>query len=299
MDILLKRSRENYGIFVGMVGILSNILLFIFKLIMGWISNSIAITTDAFNNLSDAGSFGITLASFKLAKKPANKNYPFGYGRIEYISGFVVSFFMLIVGLKLIKSSIQEILHPESVVFNWPTLIGLVLSILVKLSIGLFNKYAGKKIESVAINALALDSLCDAILTAVTLCSYLMAHFLNWQVDGYAGTIASLFMLYSGFRAAMDTLKPLMGQSSDPKVANEIKEKLLANKNIISVHDLMLHNYGPNRFFASVHVVVPSDGNLLELHNELFCAEKEIEHSLNIYINIHPDPVNSTQISNK
>ncbi len=298
MKDLSKSSREFYGMFVGMIGILSNILLFIFKFIIGLSSNSISITADAFNNLLDAGSFGITLASFKLAKKPANKKYPFGYGRIEYISGFIVAFFILIVGLELIKSSIHKIFHPENVVFNWVTLIVLILSIFVKLGIGLFNRYASQKIDSVAVNASALDSLCDALVTTVTLFSYLMAHFLNWQIDGYAGIIAALFILYSGFKATMDTLKPLMGQGSDPKVASEIKEILLANKNIISVHDLMLHNYGPNRFFASVHVVVPSDENLLELHNELFWAEKEIERSLNIYINIHPDPVNPPQENN-
>nr|WP_315024512.1 cation diffusion facilitator family transporter [uncultured Aminipila sp.] len=290
--------REDYGMLVGVIGILGNIMLFIFKLIMGCLSNSISITADAINNLSDAGSCGVTLASFKLAKKPADKKYPFGYGRIEYISGFIVAFLIIIVGMELIKTSIHEIFHTERIIFNWPTLIALFLSILIKLGMGLFNKYANKKIESVSINASALDCLCDALVTTVALFSYLAAYFLNWQIDGYAGIIASLFILWSGFKAAMDALKPLLGQSPDPKVSNQIKEKLLSNKNIISIHDLMLHNYGPNHYYASVHVVVPSDENLLELHNELFCAEKQIEDSLNIYINIHPDPLNPQHVNN-
>lgn len=295
---LSKGSRENYGMLVGVIGIFTNVTLFIFKLIMGWLSNSISITADAFNNLSDAGSCGITVASFKLAKKPANKKYPFGYGRIEYISGFIIAFFIIIVGLELIKISIHKIYYPDSIVFNWSTLIVLIISIFAKLGIGLFSRHAGQKIESVTINASAVDSLCDSLVTTVTLFSYLAAHFLSWQIDGYVGTTASLFILCSGFKTAMNTLKPLLGQSPDPKLTSEIKEKLLANNTIISVHDLMLHNYGPNRFFASVHVVVPSDENLLELHNELFCTEKEIERSLNIYINIHLDPIKPRQVNN-
>lgn len=198
---------------------------------------------------------------------------------------------MLTVGLQLVKSSIYKTIHPEVIVFNIHVIVILVISILTKLCMGLFTKHASKKINSSAITVNSLDSLCDAFVTASTLFSYVIAHFLNWQIDGYIGILMALIIFYSGLRVMLDTLKPLLGQSPDPKIKNEIKQNLLKNKTIISIHDLMLHNYGPNCFFGSVHVVVPSDENLMDLHNELFHAEMEIERQFNIYINIHPDPL--------
>jgi cation diffusion facilitator family transporter len=290
METLSKDERENHGILVSGIGILSNIVLFIFKMLMGYLSNSISITADAINNLSDAGSCGIAMISFKFAKKPADKKYPFGYGRMEYISGLIVALFILIAGVELIVNSISKILHPSNLIFNWPTLIMLVLAIMMKLGIGLFSRRASKKINSISIHTLALDSLCDALITTITLFSYLIAFFFNWQIDGYAGLTASSFILWSGFKAFRNAVKPLLGQCPDSKVESQIKAKLLENKDIMQVHDLMVHDYGPNRSIASVHVVVPSNKDLIELHDELFYLQKEIEESLNIYMNIHLDP---------
>jgi cation diffusion facilitator family transporter len=285
------KEREAYGIFAGIVGALCNAALFIFKFILGQMSHSISITADALNNLSDVGSSLTILAGFKLANKPANEKYPFGYGRVEYISGFIVAFLMILAGLGFMKSSIHKIIRPEPIVFNTLTLITLIFSILVKLWLNRFNRRVVKITNSAAINASAFENLYDVFVTMATLFSYLISYFLNLQVDGYAGVLVSLFMAYSGINIAQNILNPLLGQKPDLGIVAEIEHKLLSYKNIKGVHDLILHDYGPNKIYASVHVEVPSDTSLPEIYNEICRAEKDIRQSENIYITIHADPV--------
>jgi cation diffusion facilitator family transporter len=284
-------KREAYGILAGIAGALCNALLFIFKLILGQTAHSVSITADAFNNLSDAGSSLIILTGLKLANQPANEKYPFGYGRVEYISGLVVALLMVLAGLGFMKSSIGKIIQPEHIVFNMPTLLMLIGSILLKLWLTGFNRWVVKRTNSLAINAAALDNWCDILVTMATMISYLVSKLWNLQIDGFAGVLVALFMVYSGMRITQNILQPLLGQKPDQEVVTTIERKLLSYRNIQGLHDLILHDYGPNKIYASVHVEVPSDQSLPEIFTEISRAEQDIRQSVNVDITIHVDPV--------
>jgi cation diffusion facilitator family transporter len=286
-------KREAYGILTGLVGAFCNTVLVIFKLILGQTAHSVAIMADAFNNLSDAGSSLIILTGFKLAQQPANEKYPFGYGRVEYISGLIVALLMVLAGLGFMESSIGKIIQPEHTVFNLPTLLILSGSILLKLWLNGFNRRVVKLTNSLAIKASAFDNLCDVLVTMVTIVSYLASELLGWQIDGYTGVAVSLFMVYSGISIAYNIVKPLLGQKPDRGIVTEIERRLLSYRNIQGMHELVLHDYGPNKIYASVHVEVPCDKSLPEISGEICRAEQDIRQSVNVDITIHADPVHT------
>ncbi|WP_251860855.1 cation diffusion facilitator family transporter [Clostridium sp. Marseille-Q2269] len=287
-----KKVRDAYGYLASIVGILCNIILFVTKLSIGLISNSIAVIADAFNNLSDAASSIITFLGFKLASKPADKEHPFGHGRIEYLSGFIVSFMVLLVGVEFIKSSFNKIIHPTFVKFQLIPFVILVLSILVKLWLSIFNKSIGKKIDSNALKATSFDALSDVIASFFVALSLITSKWISIPLDGYFGIVISLFILYSGISLIKETLSPILGEAPDSKLVNEIVDNIMRNDLIMGVHDLIIHNYGPRRYMASIHAEVPSNESIVKIHEVIDKAEKEISEKLDLLLVIHMDPVN-------
>lgn len=283
--------RQSYGMLCGAVGIFLNLCLFTGKFIAGLISNSIAITADAFNNLSDAGSSIITLIGFRMAGQKPDPDHPFGHGRIEYISGLLVAVIILLMGLELLKSSFTKILHPDELSFSPVILIILIVSILVKCYMYLYNHSLGKRLGSSAMLATATDSLSDVLATSAVLISTLVAHFSGLSIDGWCGILVGLFICYSGFGAAKDTISPLLGQAPDPEFVQQVTDIVTAHKEVIGVHDLIVHNYGPGRILISLHAEVPADGNILTLHDVIDTIEHELRNTLNCHAVIHMDPV--------
>lgn len=283
--------RQRYGVLGSMVGILCNVLLFLAKLMIGAMTASIAITADAFNNLSDVGSAVITLMGFRLSSRPADQKHPFGYGRFEYIGGLAVAFIILLLGVELLRSSVDRILHPEAVAFSYGAVAVLVLSILVKWWMGVFNGAIGKKIGSAAMKATSLDSLCDVAATGATLLSLLLARFAGLVVDGYMGLVVAGFVFYAGIKIARDTISPLLGQQPDPTMVEQLKERILRGVGVVGVHDLVVHDYGPGRVLASAHVEVSAKGDLLACHDSIDMIEREIIGQMGVQITLHMDPI--------
>lgn len=283
--------RESYGILCGVLGILLNLFLFSGKLLSGLISGSIAITADALNNLSDAGSSIVTLLGFKLAGQQPDSDHPFGHGRFEYISGLIVSFIILLMGLELLKSSVIKIFHPEKPEISLLVIVILLFSIVVKCYMAFYNKKIGKKIHSVSMAATATDSLSDVIATALVLISTLLAAFTDFVIDGYCGVAVALFILVAGFSAAKDTIGPLLGQAPDPEFVRQVTNIVLSYDGIIGVHDLMVHNYGPGRLHISLHAEVPADGDILQMHDLIDLIEHNLKTALRCSAVIHMDPV--------
>lgn len=290
-DTESPKVRQAYGILSGMAGIFFNIILFCGKLFAGLLSRSIAITADAFNNLSDAGSSVITLIGFKMAGQKPDPNHPFGHGRIEYLSGLAVSAAILIMSFELIKSSFVKILHPEETVFEPIIIIILIASILIKCYMFLYNRRISKKIHSEAIMATASDSLSDTLSTAVVLITTLTAHFTGLYLDGICGILVGLFILYTGITSARDTLNPLLGQAPDPAFVKEIEELVLSYDDVIGIHDLLVHNYGPGRLMISLHAEVSAEGDILQLHDMIDNIERALRDRLKCDAVIHMDPV--------
>ncbi|NLP28593.1 MAG: cation transporter [Clostridia bacterium] len=291
-DIKNDKVRSDYGSFAGIVGIVSNLILFIIKLIVGFLTKSIAVTADAFNNFTDSASSLITIIGFKLSKAPADEKHPFGHGRVEYISALLVSFMVIFVGLQFIKSSFNRILNPSKVVFETVPFILMILSILTKIWLARFNGTIGSKINSSALKAASFDALGDVITSTVVAFSLLLSLWTSFPLDGYIGIIVALLILYNGYQLVKETLNPLLGEAPDPELAAAIKENLLSYKYISGVHDLIIHNYGPGRCIASIHAEVPSDINIVKIHNIIDEAEREISAKLNIVLVIHMDPIN-------
>lgn len=283
--------REKYGILSSCVGMVCNIILFSVKFLVGTLAHSIAITADAFNNLSDVGSSAVTFIGFKMASQPADEDHPFGHGRIEYISGMIITFLILMVGIEILKTSIGKILHPEDVQFSLVTIFILVLSILVKFWMCGFNKKLGNKIGSQAMKAAAADSLSDCISTGATTIGVILAYFLPFQIDGYLGVMVGCFILYTGYGIAKETISPLLGNPPDPNLVEKVKEILMSYQIISGVHDLIIHDYGPNRVMGSAHVEIPKDCDILLAHDSIDNAEKQIQHELKMPFVIHLDPV--------
>ena len=275
----------------GTVGIVLNLLLFAGKFFAGLLSGSIAITADAFNNLSDAGSSIITLIGFRMAGQKPDPGHPFGHGRIEYISGFLVSLLILVMALELIKNSVEKILHPQELTFSPVIVVILAVSILVKCYMALYNARIGRQIDSAAMKATATDSLSDMLATTVVLAATLTAHYTKLSIDGYCGVLVGLFILYAGFQAARDTLNPLLGQAPDPAFVKQIEEIVMSYDTILGIHDLIVHNYGPGRVLISLHAEVSADGNLLKLHDTIDLAEHRLHSELGCSAVIHMDPV--------
>lgn len=283
--------RLKYGILCGAVGILFNILLFTGKLIAGTLTGSIGITADAFNNLSDAGSSTITLVGFRLSGTKADKEHPFGHGRFEYISGLIVSMAILLMGFELGKTSIDKIIHPEAVTFSYLAVGVLIVSILTKLYMFFYNRGIGKKIDSSAMRATAMDSFSDVAATSTVLLSMLIGKWTGLKIDGYSGLLVALFICYTGIRAAKETVSPLLGQSPTQEFVEKIQNIVLEQDGVIGVHDLVVHDYGPGRRMISLHAEVPADGNLILLHDAVDNLEKLLRNECGCEAVIHMDPV--------
>ena len=290
-DYTDTKVRQSYGILAGAVGILLNFLLFAAKALAGLLSHSIAITADAFNNLSDAGSSVITLIGFRLSGQEADSDHPYGHGRIEYLSGLVVAAIILLMGVELIKSSFSKILHPELPDFSPVIVFILTLSILVKLYMYMYNHRISVRIDSAAMKATAADSLNDCIATAAVLASSLIGHFTGVSIDGWCGLIVGIFILRAGIEAAKDTIDPLLGKAPDPAFVAHIRSIVLSHPEVLDVHDLLVHDYGPGRMMISLHAEVPAEGDFLKLHDIIDNIERELQTTLSCSAVIHMDPV--------
>ncbi len=283
--------RQRYGIMSGIVGIICNIILCSGKLIAGFITGAVSIMADAINNLSDAGSSIITLIGFKLAGKPADSDHPYGHGRLEYIAGLIVSGIILVMAFELLKSSFIKVIHPEEVTFSLVSVIVLVASILVKMWMAAFNNKLGKRINSVAMLATATDSLSDCIATFVALASLLLNFLAGINLDGIAGCVVAIFVLKAGFDAAKDTLQPLLGQPPSKEYVEKLESIVLEDDNIIGLHDMMVHDYGPGRTYVSLHAEVSHNMDIMAAHDCIDMAERRVEEKMGCWISIHMDPV--------
>ena len=290
-DTDLMEVRQGYGIISGVTGIAFNCLLFILKLLAGIISGSIAIVGDALNNLSDAASSVVTLVGFKLAGGEADEQHPFGHGRVEYIAGLIVSLFIIITGFELVQKSISAVIHPGNVEFS-PVVAGiLVISILVKLIMFQGNLQASKKIGSVALRTTAMDSISDVITTSVVLIGSAVSHFTGLHIDGFMGILVGFFIIKAGYESARDTISPLLGEPPSREFIQEIKETALAHEEVLGVHDIIVHNYGPSRIIMSLHVEVPADKDIIEIHDIIDDIENELRQKYHCIAVIHMDPV--------
>lgn len=284
-------TRSYCGKFSGAVGMGLNLLLFLGKLLAGLISGSVSVMADAVNNLSDASSSVVTLAGFKLAEKPADNDHPYGHARIEYIAGLIVAAMILVIGVELVKSSIEKILHPAPVVFSALTIGILIASILVKLWMAAFNKRLGKAIHSPTLEATAADSRNDVITTAAVLLAGVVGRLTNLHIDGYAGLAVAIFILWSGIGIAKDTIDPLLGAAPDPELVHRIRDRVLSYDKVLGIHDLIVHDYGPGRQFASVHVEMDSHEDPLVCHNIIDDIERDIARELHVQLVVHYDPL--------
>lgn len=283
--------RQKYGMLGGFVGIACNIVLFLSKFIAGLLTSSIAITADSFNNLSDAGSSIVTLVGFKLAGAPADNEHPFGHGRIEYVSGLIVSMVIILVGVELGKGSVEKIMNAEDISFSIISLIILIASILVKLWLGIFNKSLGERINSATMKATAMDSISDVVATSAVVLSILIYKFTGFNIDGYIGILVALFICYTGIQTAKDTLNPLLGEAPEKEFVKEIEDFVVAYPDIVGVHDLIVHNYGPGRRIISLHAEVPSKIDILKIHDTIDIIEKDLHKRFDCEAVIHMDPI--------
>ena len=283
--------RQAYGVLCGSVGIGLNLLLFLGKFLAGLLSHSIAITADAFNNLSDAGSSLITLVGFRMAGQKPDPHHPFGHGRLEYLSGLFVSIAILIMAFELVRSSVDKILHPQPVEFSLLTAGILAVSIGVKLYMAYYNRSVAGKIDSAAMKATATDSLSDTLATSVVLAASVTAHFTGLDIDGYCGVLVGLFIFYAGYCAARDTISPLLGQPPHPGFVHSVERIVTGYEHVLGIHDMIVHDYGPGRVMLSLHAEVPADGDLLTLHDMIDNIEHHLQNELHCEAVIHMDPV--------
>ena len=284
-------TRRAYGVLCGIVGICLNVLLFAGKFLAGTLSGSIAITADAFNNLSDAGSSFVTLVGFQLAGQKPDSEHPFGHGRMEYVSGLAVSVLILLMGLELGKTSIEKILHPEPVDSSPLIFAILCASILVKLYMFLYNRRLGKKLASPAMEATAMDSLSDSVATAAVLIATLVGRFTGLEIDGWCGVLVAAFILWSGINAVRDTLDPLLGTPPTHEFVQRIRDLVMAHSTILGIHDLIVHDYGPGRLMITLHAEVPAHGDIMAMHDVIDNIEKELMEKLHCHAVIHMDPI--------
>lgn len=295
-------TREQYGSLSGIVGIICNLLLCVFKITVGALTHSISIVADGFNNLSDMGSSVITILGFKLANKPADKDHPFGHGRIEYMSAFIVAILILLVGFELMKTSVGALINGTPMpTYSLASIIVLAVSVIFKLWLFLFNRKLGKKIESEALLATAQDSLNDSVATAVILLSVAVSKFvpIQFNLDAVMGIAVALFILFAGINAAKETLNRILGEPPSSDLITDIENSILAYDDFVGIHDLIVHNYGPGRLFASVHVEVPQDIDIVQCHEQIDLCEKKIYDELGVSLVIHMDPmdINNEQVN--
>lgn len=285
--------RRKYGILGSLFGIILNVVLFSLKYFAGFISGSVAIMADAFNNLSDAGSSIITLVGFKFTGMKPDNEHPFGHGRVEYIAGLIVSIAIILMGFELLKSSIEKIFKSVSVETSTIAFVILIVSIFIKLYMAFYNKNISEKIKSAAMKATAIDSLSDAIATTVVFVSMVVTKFTGYKIDGYCGAVVAVFILFAGYGAAKDTISPLLGTKPAPETVNEIKEIVISHSGVLGIHDLMVHDYGPGRMIISLHAEVSGDGDIYEIHSMIDDIENELNERFNCESVIHMDPVDT------
>lgn len=283
-------GREACGKLAGIVGIICNLLLSIMKLIIGTATNSISITADATNNISDAGSSIITFVGFRLSGKPADEDHPYGHARMEYISGLVISFLILLIGFEILKTSVTKVFSPEKSEFSIVASVILDVSILVKLWMSQFNKTLGKKIKSTALEATAADCRNDVISTAAVLIASVISKFTGFDLDGYMGIAVAVFILISGIKLVKETIDPLLGQAPTKEIYEKIEQKILSYENVLGVHDLLVHSYGPGCYFASAHIEMDANINVLICHDIMDKIERDFNNELNIHLVVHLDP---------
>ncbi|MGB4984903.1 MAG: cation diffusion facilitator family transporter [Erysipelotrichaceae bacterium] len=284
-------NRYQYGLLSGIVGIIANFLLFSMKLLIGILSGSLSVMADAFNNLSDSASSVVTMVGFKLSNMPADKDHPFGHGRSEYIAGLVVAFAIALMGFELFKSSITKIFNPSSIEITTITLVILVVSIIIKVWLFFFNNKIGKLTNSQTIKATSKDALFDVLSTTVILVGVLVENYWSLRVDAYLGVMVSIFILYNGYETIKDTLSPLLGEAPDQDFVSQVKKKVMSYPNIVGIHDMMVHNYGNNKIFISLHAELPSNIDVMLLHDEVDNIERDIKKEFNCDMTIHMDPV--------
>lgn len=283
--------RRMYGILCSVFGIFLNVVLFGIKFFAGTVTGSVAITADAFNNLSDAGSSIITLVGFKFAGMKPDREHPFGHGRFEYVSGLIVAISIILMGFELARSSVEKILHPEPIETERAAIVILLISILVKIYMAIYNYRIGKKIASSAMKATATDSLSDAVSTTVVLgaMGIMMATGIN--VDGYCGAMVALFILWAGYQTAKETVSPLLGGKPEPELIEKIQSIVLEHTVVVGIHDVIVHDYGPGRLMISLHVEVPGDEDIFKLHDLVEHIESDLDQTLDCESVIHMDPV--------
>ena len=286
-----SKVREAYGTLGSVAGIVTNILLAVLKYVAGIISGSISVTADAINNLSDAGASIISLVGVKLSAKPADKGHPYGHGRVEYISALAVAFLVLLMGIELFKSSVDKIINPVPVKFSVISLCILVFSILAKLWLGFFNKKLGKKINSAPMMAVMKDCFSDCLATGVAAIAIIVSAFSNINIDGYLGIVVAGFIFMAGFNILKDTMADLLGKPAEKEFVDEVTNKILSYDKIVGVLDMIIHDYGPGRKFASAHAEVPSNENIMEIHDIIDLIERDIFNELGMIISIHMDPI--------
>ena len=286
-----EKVRRGYGVVCGTVGIILNIMLCCAKVFAGMLSGSIAVITDAINNLTDAGSSVVNVVGFKMAGRKPDTEHPFGHGRIEYVSGLIISIIIIVLGVELGKTSITRIIDPREIITSRAVFTVMEISIGVKIYMYLYNRRFGNRISSVSLKAAALDSFTDAIATTAVLISIVIFEFTGVVVDGWCGLIVSVFIIYSGVSSVKTTVDPLLGVKPDPEYVNIIEKFVLSQNNILGMHDLVIHNYGPGRSMISLHVEVPANGSLVEMHDIVDNIERKLKEALNCECVIHMDPV--------
>ena len=287
-----EQTRSAYGKLCGIVGIFLNLLLFAGKFFAGLLSGSIAVTADAFNNLSDAGSSVVSLVSFRISEQKPDAKHPYGHGRIEYVAGLIISAVIIIMAYELIKDSVGKIIHPEETEWSVVVLVILIASILVKCYMAFYNARLGKRYDAAALRATAIDSLSDCVATTVVLLCTVLSHIFGWKIDGYTGVLVGGFILLAGIRAAKEVINPLLGEPPEKEYVDSIEQLVLAfDPAILGVHDLMVHDYGPGRRVISLHAEVPAEGNVLELHDIIDNLEHSLSKELGCVATIHMDPV--------
>lgn len=283
--------RSSIGKLAGLTGIVCNCLLTVLKLVIGLLVGSMAIIADGVNNLSDAASSLTTLLGFRMAQRPADKQHPYGHARYEYLSGLAVAALILLIGAELVKSSVAKIINPEPIDISAATIALLAASVAVKLWMAGFYKTLGKKINSTALYATSVDSRNDVISTCAVLLGCLVNYFFGLNIDGYVGLAVAIFILYSSVGIAKDTISPLLGQQADDELVDKITELVLSHEKVLGVHDLLVHDYGPGRCYASAHVELSADEDPMACHDIIDDIECDVLEKMNVHFVIHYDPV--------
>ena len=290
-DLNRPAARAACGSVAGIVGIVCNLLLFGFKIVVGTFSGAVSITADAMNNLSDATSAVVTLIGFKLAEKPADADHPYGHARYEYLSGLAVAGLIVVIGFELAKASVEKIIHPTEVLFSLPVCIVLIGSILAKLWMCLFNRHLGKYIQSTTLLATSADSRNDAISTSAVLLAGVLGTTFGWKIDGWMGLAVAIFILYSGIMLAKETISPLLGENASPELREQIATLVSSVPEVLGYHDLMVHDYGPGQRFASMHVEIDQSADPLTCHELIDNLERACLEQFSVHLIIHYDPV--------